>query len=283
MPDSPAELDRLERWMFEVITHPGGVAAGLASAQARRHLPVDPEALEAVVLPSRALSAAERMGIYADAYFWRLLDVMSEEYPTTREVVGAERFVSLCREFLTAHPSTSWTLARLSVGFPAFLAEDAAEVPHRALAADVARVERVLEDLFDAPRAEPVSLDDLLAVPRADWISARLETIPALTLLALDHPVNDLISAVRQGQPVALPGPGPSWLVVWRDDRQPWRKELSEAQHTLLSSLQRGRTLGQAIERCAALPEVSLETLLGALQPWFAEWAAEGFFAAVRT
>ena len=62
------------------------------------------------------------------------------------------RFEAACRAFLVAHPSGSYQLNRLSAPFPEWLATaPEAEGPHRDFAADVARVERAMEDVFDDP------------------------------------------------------------------------------------------------------------------------------------
>ena len=60
----PRDLGRTQRWMQAVLMHPTGVAEGIASAEARRHIDVGPDEAETVVTRSRALTALERLGIY---------------------------------------------------------------------------------------------------------------------------------------------------------------------------------------------------------------------------
>lgn len=239
------------------------------------------EDIDAVVRPSKAMSSAERIEVYADSYFWRLIDIIAEEYPTVRHVVGPDRFAELCKAYVSVHPSTSWTLCDLSKKFPAFLAEEAEDVPHQGVVADLARVERAMEDVFDAPQREPVSVDALLAIPQESWPSVRFEIIPALRLFQLDHPVNGYITAVREERHMDLPTPQTDWMTVWRQEFTVWRKRLDREQYTLLTELQAGKTLGEALETCAALPELDLEQFMGSLQPWFQEWTGEGFFCSV--
>ena len=40
-----------------------------------------------MVLPSKALTSAERLGIYAHMYYARLLEILVAEYPTTRQIL----------------------------------------------------------------------------------------------------------------------------------------------------------------------------------------------------
>ena len=57
-----------------------------------------------VVLPSKSLSSVERLDIYAHMYYARLLEILVDEYPTTRQILGPE-FSRACRRFLARHPS----------------------------------------------------------------------------------------------------------------------------------------------------------------------------------
>ncbi len=266
---------------MEVIAHPEGVAAGLASEAARAHLDVAPDAVEHVVTRSVNLSAEDRLGIYANAYYWRLLDILAQEFPTVRHVLGPPRFGEVATAYLVAHPSRSYTLYELGRKFPAFLANEAVDLPHRALLADVATVERAIEDVFNAPRASAVSLDDLLAIPMDAWPRARFRFVPATGLFALSTKASDLIASVREETHMDLPEPQPTWLLVVRRDFKVWRYPQSEAQHAVLARLAAGECLGDALEAALAVPGTTDEALLGSLGGWFQDWMGYGTFASV--
>ncbi len=274
----PASVDRLQRWMFEVIRHPGGLEAGLAASGAGT------DELARMVLPSDTLSAFERLEIYADMYFWRLVDILVEEYPTVRRILGPEGFEATCRAFLVDHPSASYQLNRLSEPFPEWLAgRPEADGPHRDFAADVARVERAMEDVFDDPAVEPVAPDAVAALAPEAWGDAHLEIIPAHRRLALGHPVNAYITAVAEARHVDIPEPAPTATLVWRQGWRTWRKDQHPAQDATLGALAEGRTLGEAVQAAAAdLPGVDPQWLISSLGRWFEEWAADGLFSAIR-
>jgi hypothetical protein len=63
-----------------------------------------PAGLEALVRGDQRLSAIERVNIYADAYFYRLLDCLYEEFPATFAVVGSDNFAALVRDYLLTCP-----------------------------------------------------------------------------------------------------------------------------------------------------------------------------------
>ena len=88
----PEDVDRLQRWFQAVVTNPDGVNAGADSAEAQRLIQLAPGQLEKVVTRSRALSAAERLAIYANAYHTRLLECLGEVYPMLKRGLGEEAF-----------------------------------------------------------------------------------------------------------------------------------------------------------------------------------------------
>jgi hypothetical protein len=59
--------------------------------------------LEALVHGDDRLSAVDRIGIYADAHFYRVLDCLVEDFPATLAVLGADNFAAWLR-------STCWSI-----------------------------------------------------------------------------------------------------------------------------------------------------------------------------
>ena len=72
---------------------------------------------------SRNLTAAERMGIYANAYYARLLECLASFFPVLQKALGADVFESFAFEYLQHYPSKSYTLDRLGESFARFLEE----------------------------------------------------------------------------------------------------------------------------------------------------------------
>lgn len=105
---SPESLGPIQRWMQSVIRNPDGPDAAL---------------IDAVIEPSQRMLSRDRLQIYANAYFARLLEVMTTEFPATAAAVGADVFVEFVHGYLQRHPSTSYTLSQLGAKFPQHLAE----------------------------------------------------------------------------------------------------------------------------------------------------------------
>ena len=274
-------LDRLERWMFEVVSHRGGVSAGLEAESAKRNLPIGAEHLEDIVEPSKSLSAAERLGIYASMYYWRLIDVLGEDYPTVRHGLGPERFYEVAKAYIDAHPSTHYSLTMLGRAFPEYLRDQAADLPHGEFLFEVADLERSIETVFDAPRGPALEVDELLAVPEDRWGEMRFRMAPAFRLHAFRYPVDSFYQSLRDEKPIDVPAPDRSWLAVFRRHFKVWRMPLTEPQYSLLDALAQGLSLGAAVEAVLEIPGLVPDELLSSLREWFETWAGEGLFAGI--
>ncbi len=222
MPRDALELKRIQHWMQALIMDPDGVRCGLRNSGDSRSLPSTNENLEELVLPSNQLDSVERLSIYANMYFSRLIEILAEEFPTVQHLFGKELFDEVVKDYVTRHPSTHYSLTRLGSKFPAYLADEADDIPDREFAADVATVERAMEDVFDARRVEPIQFEDLTAIPIERWGDVRLQTIPAFRLLELDYPVNTYITAVREDRHMDIPAATPAFVAVYRHNYRVW-------------------------------------------------------------
>src|ERR1043165_1212637 len=101
-------LERTQNWMYGVIADPRGVS--IASREADDY-----------ILPSRTLSAAERVLIYNGMYLSRFAEALAVDYPALARFLGEDDFNALVARYVQKHPSTSYTLNRLGDALPEFL------------------------------------------------------------------------------------------------------------------------------------------------------------------
>jgi hypothetical protein len=289
------QLAQIQRWLQAVITHPDGVEAGLDSDEARGAIDVSPERVEDVVDPSKRRTSIERLEVYANAYYARLLECLRDEFPALLHAVGEEVFDGLAFGYLQSYPSHSYTLSELSRRFADYLEEtrpsDEEDLNGGAswpdFMIDLARLERCYSEIFDGPGAERLKLlgaDELREVSPEAWVRAQLVVVPCLRLLSLRYPVHEYATAVREKQEPDIPDSEPTWLAVSRINYVVRRWTLTRVQFELLSALVAGETVGAAIEQAATLAVESggsLDSLAGSLHDWFAEWSSAGFFRGI--
>ncbi len=288
------ELDVVQRWFQAVITHPDGVDRGVQSQDAQELIPLDRSQLEEVILRSKNLTARERINIYANAYYARLVECLGDCFPVFSQALGEEVFHGFAFEYLQNYPSRSYTLDRLGDHFVRFLketrpdrpedAQEKAEVSWPDFLIDLATLEWNINQVFDGPGVEQersLSTADLLAVPAERVAEAKLVPVVCLRLLTFRYPVNAYYTAVRragQGAEVAIPEPVDEAVAVTRRDYVVRRYPLTFSQHLLLQSLQKGRAVGESITSVAELSEMDDEELAGKLHSWFQFWTQERFF-----
>jgi hypothetical protein len=276
--------------MQGVITHPEGAAAGIELPPAQEQVGVGASQVEQVVTRSRALSAIERLDIYNRAYFGRLLECLREEYSVLAFALGEELFDAFAVGYLQTHPSTSYTLGKLGESFPEYLAvsrpardgDTQADWPE--FMVDLARLERVVNEVFDGPgveRGSVLTAERLQEVPADRWPHARLVCAPSLRLVELKFPVSEYFGAAHRKETAPVPPARESFVAVNRQEYRVRRYELLAPQHALLDALLAGEPVGSAIERAAVLSPAGDDQLAADLSGWFRDWTTAGFFCDV--
>ncbi len=288
--EEPA-LDVVQSWFQAVISHPEGVASGLSGDEAQRLIGLGRDELERIVRRSHSLTASERVGIYAHAYYARLLECLGECFPILRRILGPDLFEPIAFEYLQRHPSRSYTLDRLGDRFAQFLEEtrapNAGDPPAwPEMLADLARFEHAIARVFDGPGLEgepPFSVEALQALGAEGLASARLIPSPSLQLLTFRFPLNDLYTAARQAgedDELEYPVPGVEHLALCRRDFVVRRHPLSQAEYALLDAILDGGTLREALAKAAEVAASDAD-LAREVERSFAAWTAAGFFRGV--
>ncbi len=287
--EAPA-LDVVQGWFQSVISHPDGVESGISADEAQALIGLGRDELERIVRRSRNLSASERIGIYANAYYARLLECLGECFPILRRVLGADLFEPIALEYLQRYPSKSYTLDRLGDRFAQFLEEtrdpDAGAPPAwPEMLADLARFEHAIARVFDGPGSEgepPFAIDAFQDLGAEELASARLLPAPSLRLLTFRFPLNDLYTAARRAgeeDELTYPLPGIEHVALCRRDFVVRRHPLTPFEHEVLAGIVGGGSVGAALAAAAGMADG--EDLGPTIERSFAAWTAAGFFRGI--
>ena len=242
-----------------------------------------------IIRPNDRLTSSERLDIYHRMYWYRLIEAVTEDSPGLRAVLGARRFDRLARAYLAKYPSRSFTLRNLCSRLSRFIREEPrATAPWTALAYDVARFEWAQTVAFDG-EARPVPEPNTLAATHPSRL--RLGLQPYLSLLALDHPVDDYVIAVKKRDAlrteasnaihgsraarriprVTRPRRKRTYLAVHRLNNTLYYKRLDRVAFRILSALGEGRTVARAV--LAGGPRLRPAQV----REWFATWMKLGW------
>ena len=286
MSNESRNLDQLQRWMQTVISWPGGVEAGIASEAAQSNISLETSELETVVTASSRQTSLERMGIYANAYYARLLECLSEEYPALVCAMGKTAFGAFSMEYLQEYHPTSYTLCELGAHFPQFLREhkpptEENEANWTDFLIEIATLERVYSEVFDGPGIEQETLltaEALNSIEPDEWPEISLKMAPCFRLMQFQFPVHEFITNVRKGNTPQIPEQQITCLAITRRNYIVRREVITQAEFFLLSKLQQGLNVGDAITHFAESDLVEPEEFGAILHEWFKHWTTAAFF-----
>jgi hypothetical protein len=242
----PSDLNWVERLLYRLITAPSGVAEGLANEKS-----LAPEGLERVIAGDERLSAEERVDIYANMYFYRLLDVLKEDFPATLAMVGAERFHNLVTGYLIEYPPAHFSISYAGNHLADFIHEHPLREEFPFLA-DLARVERALIEVFHAPGAVPLDAPQMRALPPKDWPALKLRLSPAHQILELEWDVAPILKAVEEGVEPSQPTRREIRMLVWRNSNRVYYRAIDSAERAALDAIGKGTTFAEMCEVIAS-------------------------------
>jgi hypothetical protein len=252
------------------------------------------------IKPNSRLTSFERLEIYNRQYWFRILDSFAEDFPGLRAVIGRSRFDQLARAHLAECPSESFTLRNLGSRLPQWLSDHREYAGDRyTLAADMLKLEWAHIEAFDAADLPPLSAEALAAL----GADPQLTLQPHISLLEVHYPVDDLLLSVREHDREEEESGGnraypirrwvkpsrrtakisqiqePIYIAVHRADYSVHYKRLEREAYLLLNALQKGETLGEALETAFESSALAEEQQAAQVQDWFAHWMALGWFA----
>jgi hypothetical protein len=204
-------LADLQKFLYRLIVAPDGVEKGLAAEKE-----FSPATLSTLI-HAGALSATLRVGIYANMYFYRLLDAIKEDFPATFTILGDVNFHNLITEYLIEYPPGHPSLTEVSRNLAKCVEHSQFAVQYPFLA-DLIRLERALVEVFLGSDTRPLSCDELRAVPVVEWSALRFGLHPAIQLLDSQWRVDETLRAIEQALPFMSPAAASTSILVWRKE-----------------------------------------------------------------
>lgn len=279
-------LERVQRWMQAIVTHPGGVGAGVASDEARQSIDVDASTVESIVAPSPTLTGAERLAIYSHAYHARLLQCFRETFPALLFTLGEKLFDRFALDYLKSHPPHSYTLDNLADAFVQHLAKTRPDADGKESWVDfiieLATLEHAFAKVYDGPGLEGRTAPRAVEIHKRgnkQFKDARPAHAPSLRLFAFSHPAHTYMLAARAGEKPGLPCAAETFVAMTRRDYSVVIYDLNATQFSFLEALDGRRSIGEALER--ATPLGRRKARVTTVREWIREWASRGFFEKV--
>jgi Putative DNA-binding domain len=239
----------------------------------------DPAVLQHVLATDPA-DATNRMDVYADGYWLRLLEALEEDYPGLKAIAGDRDFEALGRAFIAACPSTFRNLRWYGEGLAHLLAASP-DWSDRPELADMARFEWAMCASFDALDAACLSREALAGVSPENWPRLSFIVHPAVQRVELKTNVTRAWSAHSRGEelpPLRREPTATTWLLTRRHLQVRFRAM------TLEEAAAFDRLAGRAsfAQWCGELGETvgerrAAERAVELLNQWLSDGALAGF------
>jgi hypothetical protein len=242
------------------------------------------------IKPNDRLSAFERLQLYSQMYWFRLLDAIRDDCPGLLSALGERAFGRLAQAYLAQNPSQSFTLRNLCSRLEDFIRRNPRlTAPRTLLATEIARFEWAQTVAFDGESRPVVEAADLARTPPG---RLRLGLQPYVTLLDLDYPVDAYLLRVKKRDAMRseasntpdsklahravrkapVPRLSRTFVAVHRLDNRLYYKRLHPSAFRILSAIAHGTPLAKAVAAGG-----------GGVRPrqaqaWFAAWMGLGWF-----
>jgi hypothetical protein len=217
-----------------------------ADFQAYLYDDVKGAAFKAKIINDKKVGAKKRLDIYYNAYRLRIIEVLSNDYPNVKKLLGVDLFERTARSYIDKHPSTypnmRWVGQKMSEHLKQTL-------PQHPVAAELATFEWALGLAFDAEDAPMLGLQDLAAIPPENWADLLFAFQPSLQLLPLKYNVIDVWKALDRDKKPAKHAKINTVCLVWRKDMNSFFRSLDAAELSAIKQMISGASFGALCEK----------------------------------
>lgn len=275
-PHVPRRLRETQEWFGSITSRPLTVNEGIQE-MSPRGVAIAEEALQ-WINPSPTLLPHQRIEIYNQQYWWRILRALRDNFPLTVRIFGADNFDrEIGVPYICANRPCHWSLEALGSTLPQWL-QKSYEGKDQALVHDAAAVDWAMAHSFLASEQPALNPATLSEQEKAELGSRKLYLQEHVHLLKLR---GDLFSwrrqLVEEGEDYwinqdfpKIDKSGPKHFVVFRTAKNlvSW-KGVNEEEWKLLSAFKQGASLEEACQ--------SLESVGENIAFWMQEWTMRGW------
>lgn len=248
---------------------------------------------DALVKPNDRLTSSDRLQIYNQQYWWRLLGCLSDDFKGLRSVLGERKFHKLAVAYLNECGSHSWNLRDLGSQLEGYLREHPEAIdPHGELAIEMVQVEWARVVAFDGEEKPPLDAEEFVSRQPAEMT---LALQPYITLLELHYPVDHMlrrlkhaeagsasnaVSSERTPRPIRLTAKRtsqPIYMAIHRSEFLVYYKRMEPEAFKILLALREGHALDSACGMAPWNPNESPESISEKIRTWFTMWMSFGW------
>ena len=227
--------------------------------------------IQSHVLGTKKVSVETRLAIYANAYRYRLIDALSDNYPSVHTLLGDEGFYNDGIQYTLEYPSQHFSIRYFGSHLEAFLAQ---HHPESKVLAEMARFEWALRNAFDAEDVFSLGLNALQTVAPESWAELGFVLHPSVARVDLQWNVPQLWSAIEEetGEIPIEEAEYPIPWLIWRKELKTYYRSVDVDEAWALDNVMQGANFA---EICAGVCEwVDEEHAPARVAGFLSEWLA---------
>lgn len=225
---------------------------------------------------------ATLFGVYRHAYGSRLVEALRNDHDLLHVYLGDEMFDEMGHAYVKARPSGNANLRWFSQALPDFLRSSPPYSDYPVLA-DLAGLEKALNNAFDARDGAVLTLADVAAFAPEIWKDLTFTAHPAATRLDLATNASAIWRALKAEETppdAEIPGE-PFRILVWRRDNTPMFRELPPEEAMMWDEAAAGAPFGVLCSMLATYDDPDSASARGAgyLHGWVTSGCLSGVSA----
>lgn len=284
---APTQLKKIQFWFGSIIGRPIDEDSRMNPISPSGEL-MEIEATDYIV-PSPTLRPAQRMQIYNQQYWWRLLNNLHEIFPFLTRLLGYYEFnKNIGISYLDKCPPRHWSLSLLGDRLVDWI--DKEYTAHdKELIYYAAKVDIAYNDSFFVQQWSPLP-HELLSDPEQleQMLNQKLYIQPHVHLFEMPYHLFNFRNTLLK-RPIEhwvehdfsqLAKDRAYYFVVYRNSKNDicW-KEISKGEYHLLSLLKAGTTIDHACDWLEQQDAVLFDEASEHLHHWFQEWTARNWLS----
>ncbi len=226
------------------------------------------------IVNDAALSAQQRLAVYHEGYYLRLIEILENDFVVLARLLGEESFSQMARAYIHDFPSQYRNIQYVGCRLSEFLARSPVYHEH-SLWRELATFEWALEEARIGEQATSVSIAQLAELAPDAWGELSFVLHPTLKVLRLHHNAVEYYQAsyAEQAWPELLTHTELQACIVWRKQFAAHYRYVNSAEAWMLGVVLAGERFAQICAGlCDFMPEEEVAPYaLGRLQQWFAD------------
>ncbi len=223
---------------------------------------------------SAKVSAEDRLGIYSSAYWLRLTEILENDYPGVKALLGEDEFQKMARGYIKTYDSPYYNVRWYGDQLSKYLSSTL-PYSHHPYLAEMASFEWAMTLSFDAEDIDIASMDDVLTIGPSEWPTMIFQTHPGLQRLNLSWNIAITWNCVDAGHEIKEPQKYEHlvpWL-IWRSDLKIYFRSLETDEAFSLDSIIEGASFGEICEGLCEWHDEAGAALVAAsmLKRWLAD------------